>query len=470
MSTLGWVSSPTGRGTLDIIWSCTVTITLCCWSSLCLNAPSRGEAPFWQLCDKFHLASIGILGPENLFLLALGQYESASRSVKQFHAAGYRSWTMHHAFLADMGGFLLQAPVQQPCSELPAALNPRPLSFPIDASQLFYLLDHGYIDFPNVEEEEIGQADRLARCITIVQVIWFSINSVGRAVQHLQLTTLELTTLAYIPCMILTSMCWYHKPSSNERGRILKCKVPLADILKAAGDEACDPYRNTPLDFVSREEWTISLLWAHDLTILRKLHIPLFSRRIKTRPVSRISNDNWPKIGHKGLFVAAVVCLIYSSIFVAGWNFPFPTRVELVLWRVSSLGTLSFIVLMGPFMFPCFFRYGPGRQQRSREGTSKRRADEMVMESKLPAQHMSWYCSQTLSEQARRMAARWRNNSPDRDPALEVPLRVLLPTTLLCASYSVFRMYFLVEDVVGLRRLPASAFETVAWPNWFPHV
>ena len=133
-------------------------------------------------------------------------------------------------------------------------------------------------------------AHRLARCITIVQIIWFSINSIRRAVQQLQLTTLELTTLTYTPYMILISICWYHKPSSNERKPILMCKLPLLDILKAAGNEAYEPYQKTPLNIVSREEWTISLLWAHDLNILRKLHIPFLPDTTKlSRPFSSLS-------------------------------------------------------------------------------------------------------------------------------------------------------------------------------------
>ena len=36
----GWTSSPNGRGTVDIIWQCSSTIFLCCWTVLCLNVPS----------------------------------------------------------------------------------------------------------------------------------------------------------------------------------------------------------------------------------------------------------------------------------------------------------------------------------------------------------------------------------------------------------------------------------------------
>jgi hypothetical protein len=56
-----------------------------------------------------------------------------------------------------------------------------------------------------------------------------------------------------------------------------------------------------------------------------------------------------------------------------------------------------------------------------------------------------------------------------KTPALAIPLRVLLPVQVLCAFYCLFRAFILVEDVIGLRGLPASAFETVDWAGWVVH-
>lgn len=77
----GWVSQTSGRGTLDIIYSCTLTIFLCCWTSVYPNIPAITESSWDQLRDKIHLACLGILGPDFLFALALGQWDSARRSV-----------------------------------------------------------------------------------------------------------------------------------------------------------------------------------------------------------------------------------------------------------------------------------------------------------------------------------------------------------------------------------------------------
>jgi hypothetical protein len=66
------------------------------------------------------------------------------------------------------------------------------------------------------------------------------------------------------------------------------------------------------------------------------------------------------------------------------------------------------------------------------------------------------------------MYAGLRNLSKE-DPLLYIPLRIWVPITVTCALYSFARAYVLIEDIIGLRNLPKSAFETVSWMHWFPH-
>lgn len=77
-----WVSEPDGRGTWSILSTCLLTISLCCWSSVYPNIPSRSDGEFRQFLYKFYLLSIGILGPEILLFIALGQWTSARAAVK----------------------------------------------------------------------------------------------------------------------------------------------------------------------------------------------------------------------------------------------------------------------------------------------------------------------------------------------------------------------------------------------------
>jgi hypothetical protein len=36
--------------------------------------------------------------------------------------------------------------------------------------------------------------------------------------------------------------------------------------------------------------------------------------------------------------------------------------------------------------------------------------------------------------------------------------------------YSICRVYLIVEPIIGLRSLPAAAYQSVAWSNFLPHI
>lgn len=57
-----------------------------------------------------------------------------------------------------------------------------------------------------------------------------------------------------------------------------------------------------------------------------------------SRPIQRIPNDRFPMnpYGVQEYFVC-IATLLLAGIHVAGWNFSFPTRLELILWRTASL-------------------------------------------------------------------------------------------------------------------------------------
>ena len=78
----GWVQPNSGRGTFDILTTCVLTIFLCCWTSICVNIPAPTETRRQRFLDKVKLAGVGILGPDFLCIIAIGQYESARRSVR----------------------------------------------------------------------------------------------------------------------------------------------------------------------------------------------------------------------------------------------------------------------------------------------------------------------------------------------------------------------------------------------------
>ncbi|KAK1625746.1 hypothetical protein BDP81DRAFT_327350 [Colletotrichum phormii] len=153
----GWVSAGNDRGTIDILWSSNLTILLCVWVATHPNALGHGEKWWHAAIDKFNLAAIGLLGPDFLFGIAVGQLASARKSVKEFkelpkRIRGDNKWTIKHAFFVDMGGIHLKSPDYG--------------RFPINAAQLLYLIKNEYVVYPDMEAMAISErnsVDALSR-------------------------------------------------------------------------------------------------------------------------------------------------------------------------------------------------------------------------------------------------------------------------------------------------------------------
>ena len=162
------------RGPWSIVWTCLITIFLCCWTSICINCQSAADNHWDRFRDKLNLAVFCIIGPDFIILLSVGQWESARRSVKvRLLSYGVYShwtlipeqefkpitppgkqWTMKQAYHADMGGYHLETPGYP--------------TFPLTARQLAFLISKGYVDFPSEDETDIddrNKRDGLARYV-----------------------------------------------------------------------------------------------------------------------------------------------------------------------------------------------------------------------------------------------------------------------------------------------------------------
>ena len=354
----------------------------------------------------------------------LGQdWDSALRSQKSsanFHMVKLNfsrlkssPWTMRHAFFADMGGYLLSAPDLRP--------------FPIDGQQLFYLVQNHYIDYPDVTESTIwdkNKADGFARLITLFQITWFLVQSIGRAVQGLDISTLELSTLAFIFCTMNTFFFWRHKPLDVVTPILLDCHTRLEDILSAAGIDPSVQYSETPLDFVKPSVSRSSLVAPFWLGLSNVLD---WRRRRSSLPIRSFDNSRTtPPRGVKlaDMLFAIVFTFSYFAIHLIGWNFAFPSKTEQVLWRAASLTLLGSLVV--------------------------------------------YYLAILLGQLfARRMAKFFFDNDKEKNIfglATLLPRWVAILThSPLVIVYTLVRTYIIVEGFASLRTLPLTAFDDVDW-------
>lgn len=444
----GWTSQTDGRGTIDIIWSCVFTIFLCAWSAECVNVSALSDSKYALLRRKFYLTILAIAGPEVTLGLAMGQWQSARASVKAFHKSGFSDWTMTQAFFADMGGFLLKTvDFEEP--------------FPVDAAQLHYLIVHKHLEYPaDYDNHFIGdknKSDALVRFITICQTLWFTINCICRGVQKLDLTTFEVTTLAFIYCTLGTTFFWFNKPSDVGRAVILRTEKTVTQMIRADYRDVWQEYRRTPFEVINRKEWSWGKYWSHWMNILRCLGI---SFAPKVRPVNRMRNDNFPELSAQAMFAFFVFSTSYGAIFFISWNYYFPTKTEHVLWNASIIANLG-TIMCAWVIDTVNFRVMPALRSKSAAGSLGQRTG--TRSNAIRSQS-------SVSGLATHIADSIRNNTPDKDPAFTTPLLALIPFDITAIVYITARAFILVEDCASLRALHASAYATVDWTQIIPHI
>ena len=326
----GWINSPNGRGRIDILWGCLLTTFLCTWTSLHLNIPAPRDRELQRGLRKLRWMVQAFVAPELILGLATAQKVEARRSINLWKDSGNYRWTIYHGFYATMGGFMLQPRDSRP--------------FPVNYKQLHYLVMGGYVSFPNITETKIrcmGKQDTFQKGLTLLQLGWFIVQCIGRAIQHLPLTTLELATSG-LALYTLASYCqWFHKPLDADEVTIITSRKSTREILIEAGKAANKPYIHTPLDFIGDS----SPSWHAEI----QPHLG-FRAGLKERPLPRVPNDTLPIIGaNLDAIFLFIVIMTYSCLHVIAWNFHFPTRIEQTIWRVNCI-----IMVTTTFVF--FFR------------------------------------------------------------------------------------------------------------------
>jgi hypothetical protein len=77
-----WMPPATVRGTVDILYTCLFTITLCVYTAIHINVPPRGASRRWRYLKKVKWTTIGVFAPELVLITAWYQFHQARRLRK----------------------------------------------------------------------------------------------------------------------------------------------------------------------------------------------------------------------------------------------------------------------------------------------------------------------------------------------------------------------------------------------------
>lgn len=86
-STAPWSSSPSGRGTLNIIYNSAGTLALCVWNSVHLNIPAVREKESATYRRQIKWVIIALLAPKLLVFTTFQQYLAARKFLRELRTA-----------------------------------------------------------------------------------------------------------------------------------------------------------------------------------------------------------------------------------------------------------------------------------------------------------------------------------------------------------------------------------------------
>ena len=301
-------------------------------------------------------------------------------------------------------------------------------AFPINSFHLFWLVENGHVEYPQLEEKTIedkNKADTLTRAITLLQVTWFTVEIVARGIQHLEITTLELSTLAFACCTLHAFWFWRDKPLDVAEPITIDCKKELRSIINETAPSIRSGWRytTTPLDFLNPEA---RLSYVEPVFYGMRVAMNQEENTLSL-PISHFSNASVPPTNVKPIdvFYAFFFGFLYFGIHLAAWPLHFPSYIESLLWRASAI-TLACIAAI--YELGCWPANHIG--ERFLPGNPKSLVDMAKVLPKWVFQCCVW------------------------------PLII---------AYFCARSYIIVEGFVSLRALPATAFGSVNWLKFVPH-
>ncbi|KAK0229377.1 hypothetical protein EDD85DRAFT_776737 [Armillaria nabsnona] len=213
-------ASPEDRRTLlSIVWSCLATIFACTWLSVHPNVPGRNITTNGAIScaiERVKIMATAILAPEVILAWAAEQFTVAwkLRHGEYFTSLGNESkLTLAHCFLLSMGGFYYTANMKS----LIKHLKPMRLHLPRHhhhcSTHVCPIPPHLVKKLAAISAETIedkNKGDAMSKAFSVLQISWFTMQCIARAIRHLPITLLETTALVFAGISFTTYCLWWN--------------------------------------------------------------------------------------------------------------------------------------------------------------------------------------------------------------------------------------------------------------------
>ncbi|KIM28291.1 hypothetical protein M408DRAFT_145495 [Serendipita vermifera MAFF 305830] len=345
-------------------------------------------------------------------------------------------WTRTHGFFMIMGGFhLFRLPADTPSTPflpstpfpqsdafsysskpressdfvVPTGLHSRKDEVPVCPLKLEdFTPDLLKMITPSETElKDRGKSDALTKTIVLVQTLWFVVQCIARGTQHLPLTELEVVTLAYTMLNFFIYVFWWDKP------RNVECPIRVYKTSTASHKESGEEVEEW--DDAGLSRWLDTIL--HYTIGQQDGYVALSEQR--SIPMFWSGRMGDKELGFAGLG-PSILGATFGAIHCIAWSSEFPSHAELVLWRIACVS-----MIMVPFAVTILCASWAAQSEED-----------------------TWY--ETL--------------------LLWIGVFSGIVLALSAWLYVAARIATLVIAFTSLRSLPPSAFMTVDWTNFIPHI
>ncbi len=318
----GWTAEPNARGTIGLLWSCLSTLIICTWTvqHLSLPAEKRSNTATQVVLRKLKWTFCTLICPEYLAGHAFVEYMNVRRHIRRFNKTSLdgsaERWTMSQGFYISSGGLLVSCSSSQSVNKpedsgthqllpnLSSAKAPAQVTLTLEGT--YSLIQQGLIvpsSLPDISIQDKNKANGLAKFLACIQSGWLLLQCIGRKNQHLPISVLEFSCLAYVALTYLVYGFWWNKPVDVET------PTTISTI----------PYE--------LDHWTESVDYLTDRDLL-----------------GSASDD-------RGYYTLIFVGAIFGAWHALAWNLTFPTAAEQTLWRATSISSIATPVAWGIYTF-----------------------------------------------------------------------------------------------------------------------
>jgi hypothetical protein len=197
-----------------------------------------------------------------------------------------------------------------------------------NANQLYALRDTMVITrLPEVSVKEIedkSKGDAFIKGTTVLQVLWLIIQVIVRGAKHMPVSQLEISVIAFTACALLTYAFSWSKPQNVTVANLASDVAICREEIKALEDK------------------NYGASWSQNLFLGRQTDI--FKPIPNDAEFDLLPGSKILTLIDVGMAVAGT---IFGAIHLIAWNFHFPTPLECLLWKLTSV----YLVASLPFCY-----------------------------------------------------------------------------------------------------------------------